>query len=113
MAGHTKAHFRGPGALGRFAQLRGHRALPPLRGAESAGERTYALYRGPGLKPEVLTIDRLGRITKGAYSGVRIVELLKTAADRGWLAYRRRADGWYSAEWCQQPGINPATTARY
>ena len=69
---------------------------------KSPSERTYAIGRGPAAKIEMLTIDRLGRITTGPFSGVRIGDLMQTAAKQGWLAWRRRADGWYAAEWCPE-----------
>ena len=47
-----------------------------------------------------MTINRLGRIATSSFSGVPIDDLMQTAAKQGWLAWRRRADGWYAAEWC-------------
>ena len=72
----------------------------PSEKAPSA--RTYAIVRGPAAKIEMLAIDRLGRITCGPFFGVRIGDLMQTAAKQGWLAWRRRADCWNAAEWCPE-----------
>ena len=69
---------------------------------KAPSERTYAIGRGPAAKIEMLAIDRLGRITTGSFSGIRIGDLMQTAAKQGWLAWRCRADGWYAAEWCPE-----------
>jgi hypothetical protein len=70
--------------------------LPP------SGVRCYVLLRGPGAAPDVLALDKSGRVEWGAFVGRTIVELIKTAADKGWLAWRRRDDGWYATEWCPE-----------
>ena len=59
--------------------------------------RTYALFRCLG-PPEILTINARGLVVSGQLARLRLVDLLKTATDKGWLAYRRRPDGWYAAE---------------
>ena len=61
--------------------------------------RTYAIVRARGAPVEMMAMDERGRITSSAFAGVRIGDLMRTAARQGWLAYRRRDDGWYSAEW--------------
>ncbi len=76
--------------------------LPAPRYRETPSERTYAIYRALGSRPEMFAIDHRGRIKSGAFSGVTIGDLLRTAARQGWLAYRHRPDGWYSAEWCSE-----------
>ncbi len=70
-----------------------HESAPPGDGKQDA-ERVYALYRGPGSPAEMLTINERGTVTKGTFAGVRIGDLLRTAASQGWLAYRHRPDGW-------------------
>ena len=41
-------------------------------------------------------------MTDGPFKGRRTRDVLKTATERGWLAYRKREDGWYSAEWADK-----------
>jgi|KBSMisStaDraftv2_1062788.scaffolds.fasta_scaffold1018046_2 hypothetical protein len=66
---------------------------------DAPGERVYMLYRGTlGLADRVV-VGEHGLVTDGPYKGRRIRELLISAYEHGWLAYRHRPDGWYSAEW--------------
>jgi hypothetical protein len=58
--------------------------VAPLESSPS--ERTYAIGRGPAAKIEMLTIDRLSRITTGPFSRLHIGDLMQTAAKQGWLA---------------------------
>ena len=74
-------------------------SLPTPRQGGEVPNRTFAIVRARHAPAEAVIIDRLGRITKGAFTGVRIGDLLRTAAKQGWFAYRRRPDGWYAAEW--------------
>jgi hypothetical protein len=46
-----------------------------------------------------MPVGRRGKITGGPFAGLSIGEMLGSAAREGWLAYKRRPDGWYSAEW--------------
>jgi hypothetical protein len=71
-------------------------AAPPANGG--GFERVYALYRGRLDQVDMLSVNRLGLITSGVFAGLSLREVLQTAAREGWLAYRRRPDGWYSAE---------------
>ena len=60
---------------------------------------SYALCRGRRDQPEVLTANRAGAIADGPFEGSTIGDMLRTADREGWLAYKLRPDGWYSAEW--------------
>jgi hypothetical protein len=64
-----------------------------------ASQRVYCLYRGRLDRLEEFGVDRYGGIASGVYAGCRLRDILQTATREGWLAYRRRLDGWYSAEW--------------
>jgi hypothetical protein len=68
-------------------------------GGDPAGERVYRLYRGRLDRAEDMVVGRFGVIASGSLQGIRIRDMLQAAAREGWLAYRRRPDGWYSAEW--------------
>jgi hypothetical protein len=74
-------------------------SLPVLRVLGGASDRVYALYRGRLDQAETLIVGDRGIVTGGYLAGRTIGDVLRTAAREGWLAYRRRPDGWYSAEW--------------
>ena len=73
--------------------------LPARRAPEQASERVYALCRGRIDQAEMLAVNDRGVIAGGSLAGSTIRAVLETAAREGWLAYRVRPDGWYSAEW--------------
>ena len=47
----------------------------------------------------MLAVNDRGVIAGGSLAGSTIRAVLETAAREGWLAYRVRPDGWYSAAW--------------
>lgn len=90
--------------------IRGHFALPPSTGRthdpgrvlyrqDSPDRLVYVLYRGTLSVVDVIEVTRKGMVAKGAFAGRRLIDLIKTADERGWLVYKRRPDGWYAAEW--------------
>jgi hypothetical protein len=74
---------------------RGH-SLPA---SPAIGLGSYVLYRGRLDRPEVLPVTRVGEIPSGPFAGRSIRDILRTAAREGWVAFKRRPDGWHSAEW--------------
>ena len=64
--------------------------------------RLYRLYRGNIHRYDEVQVDKRGTIVAGPFLGGRIVDLLKPAADKGWLAFTLRNGDWHSAEWCQE-----------
>jgi hypothetical protein len=71
-------------------------SLPQQAGSQTGSD---ALYRGRLDRADMLVVDRYGQIVSGYLTGRTLREVLQTAAREGWLAYRHRPDGWYSAEW--------------
>jgi hypothetical protein len=60
---------------------------------------SYVLYRGSLDRPAVMAVTRSGQIASGPFAGRTIRDMLQTGVREGWLAYKLRPDGWYSAEW--------------
>ena len=75
-----------------------HSCTAPEDGERPSG-RVYRLYRGRLDRFDDLTVGEDGRIVSGYLRGAKLREILQTAAREGWLAYRHRPDGWYTAEW--------------
>ena len=73
-------------------------SLPPQG---RSGHRLHVLYRCRLDCPDWLIVDRRGSVGVEPLHQ-RIEDLLRTAAQPGWLSCTRRARDWYSAEWCSE-----------
>jgi hypothetical protein len=87
------------GGMLYHGEAKKHEPCTPLAGSDEASKRLYRLYRGRLDRFDEFIVGDHGAIVSGYLCGRTLREVMQTAAREGWLAYRRRPDGWYSAEW--------------